>query len=181
MRIGFRLVLLSLCLFCSAKLHGQNAGAKNAVVADIFVCLPCGESCDTLVFEVNGICQRCDKTLVKKSTVKAKKIAPDLICRYLKENPEVVLLDIRSEGHLVADRRTGPNIGSLKNDIKFPLEQFSKRRRELNTMKEKNLVLYCSTGFEAPAAAYILTEWGFPHVSYVEGGIYRMKDSGCKK
>lgn len=107
-------------------------------------------------------------------------IDPDEICQYVKDHSGVILMDIRSAGYLAIDRSSGLMIGSLKGDIKFPFEEFFTRKADLMKMKEKTLILYCSTGTDAPLAAYYLKKWGFPDVYFVKDGIYKLTDPACK-
>jgi putative intracellular protease/amidase/DNA-directed RNA polymerase subunit RPC12/RpoP len=67
----------------------QTSGAKKT----IFVCEPCGGSCDDLTFDKAGKCPHCSMALVDKLTLKQAKPAdekPLNICFYLQDRVEVL-------------------------------------------------------------------------------------------
>ncbi|MBL7851829.1 MAG: rhodanese-like domain-containing protein [Cyclobacteriaceae bacterium] len=174
---GFKVAVLIVSLLGVAGTLPTFAQQSRAVR---YACLPCGQGCDTLRFSKEGICSQCEMPLVEESLVSAGTIEPHEICQYVKDHPGVVLMDIRSSEYLAIDRSSGLMIGSLKGDIKFPFSDFFTRRADLNSMKGKTLILYCSTGTDAPLAAYYLKKWGFPNVYFVKDGIYKLTDPACK-
>jgi len=70
--------------------YGQSAATKNAVV---YVCPPCGSSCDDLHFDKPGTCPHCGMKLVKTTPGELKEQAdrkPVTICFYLQNGVEVL-------------------------------------------------------------------------------------------
>jgi len=59
----------------------------------VYVCPPCGSSCDQLQFDKPGICPHCGMTLVKMSLSDFKKqlsLKPITVCLYLQDGVEVL-------------------------------------------------------------------------------------------
>jgi transcriptional regulator GlxA family with amidase domain/DNA-directed RNA polymerase subunit RPC12/RpoP len=86
---GFILVLL-LFVLALPMVYGLSPAVKNAVV---YVCPPCGNSCDELHFDKPGICPHCGMKLVKSTPGELKKqlsLKPVTICFYLQNGVEVL-------------------------------------------------------------------------------------------
>jgi transcriptional regulator GlxA family with amidase domain len=72
--------LFFLLLFIPCFVSAQKQDAK-------YVCAPCDNRCDTLVFHQPGTCPVCEMTLIKKDTLEEHKMT---ICFYLYEGVEVL-------------------------------------------------------------------------------------------
>lgn len=82
----FALILLFGCKTTSSEKKPQKE-------KEVFVCSPCGGSCDSLTFEKSGKCLHCGMTLVNKSSLDllASQSQKQLtICFYLQDNVELL-------------------------------------------------------------------------------------------
>lgn len=118
-------------------------------------------------------------TLVKKSTVTFKTIQPNDICAYIKAHPAVVLLDVRTGDEF--EGKAKQNFGVLKNAINIPVQELEKRIGKISSLKNKEIIVYCSLSHRSPAASYILTQKGFSNVTNMAGVMSVMSDNTCKK
>ena len=152
---------------------------SQTTTAEQYQCLPCGQDCDTKLYDKPGECSHCHMQLVKKSTVVFKNIQPSEICSYITNHPEAILLDVRTTEEF--EGKSGPDYGSLKNAINIPIQQLSNRLGELNAYKNKEIIVYCSHSHRSPQASYLLTQNGFENVTNMSGGMSAVKDKTCKK
>lgn len=65
-----------------------GASAQKSSDSVVYVCPPCGGSCDTLTFNKPGVCPYCGMQLVARSTLKEQQ--PLSICFYLQDGVEVL-------------------------------------------------------------------------------------------
>ena len=144
-----------------------------------YVCLPCGQDCDKTIHAKAGTCTVCNMQLVKRSTVTFKTISPENICDYIAANPGVVLLDVRTREEF--EGRANPDFGTLKNAINIPIQELEKRLTEIDSLKNKELIVYCSHSHRSPRASYLLTQNGFNHVSNLSVGMSGLKDKKCAR
>lgn len=168
-------LLLAVFLFSYGNLLAQSN--KKAVVH--YQCIPCGSSCDTLIFPQPGKCPHCRMELVKKPKVEMNTIQPSEICGYLKKNPGVILLDVRTREEF--EGKESPDYGTLKGAINIPVQQLESRLPELNRYREKEIIVYCSHSQRSPRAAYLLLQNGFTLVTNMAGGMSVLKDGTCKE
>jgi rhodanese-related sulfurtransferase len=147
--------------------------------AEEYVCTPCGNDCDNVVYNEPGKCPACNMPLVKKSTVNFKNIQPSEICNYIASHPGVVLLDVRTKEEF--EGKTNPDYGTLKNAINIPLQELPSRLSAIQSIKDKEIIVYCSHSHRSPQASYLLGQNGFTNVTNMSGGMSMMKDSTCKK
>ncbi len=175
----FSRILFLLCLFL---LHIQwtspTAAVQKAPAGKDYQCLPCGSSCDKKSFKKPGKCPHCNMQLVKKSTVRFKTIQPSDLCAYIQNNPDVVLLDVRTKEEF--DGSSG-SFGTLQNAINVPLQALEEQLSALAPYKDKEIIVYCSRSRRSPQASYILTQNGFAQVTNLAGGMSAMKDRSCMK
>ena len=143
-----------------------------------YQCMPCGNDCDKTAYDKPGECPHCHMSLVKKSTVMFKSIQPTEICGYIAKHPEVILLDVRTREEF--EGKTD-DYGTLKNAINIPIQELESRIAEINDMKGKEIIVYCSHSKRSPRASYFLMQHGFKNVTNMEGGMSTMKDNSCKK
>ncbi len=74
-----------LCWFSSTSfINVNNFRATSIAQKDsLYVCMPCGSSCDKIEYKKPGICSHCNMKLVTKSTVKFNKIEPADLCNFI--------------------------------------------------------------------------------------------------
>ena len=102
-----------------------------------------------------------------------------MLCQYLAEHPNVVLLDVRTKEEF--EGKADPNYGTLKNAINVPVQELEENISKLAPYKEKEIIVYCSHSHRSPQACYILTQNGFSNVTNMAGGMSVMNDNSCKK
>ncbi|MFI5156405.1 MAG: rhodanese-like domain-containing protein [Chitinophagales bacterium] len=144
-----------------------------------WVCTPCGNDCDNIVYDEPGTCPHCNMKLVDKSTIHFKNIQSDEICQYISSHPNAILLDVRTKGEF--EGKSNPDYGTLKNAINLPVQELESRISELDQYKNKEIIVYCSHSHRSPMASYILTQHGFGNVTNMLGGMSVVKDASCKK
>jgi rhodanese-related sulfurtransferase len=159
--------------------HGFLAQAGGGSSAEIYSCTPCGHDCDRDEYSGPGKCPHCGMALVKKSTIVFKTISPEEICDYLQQHPDVVLLDVRTKEEF--EGKATPDYGKLKNAINIPIKELPDRLQSISSMKDKEIIVYCSKSIRSPQAAYLLTQNGFTNITNMSGGISTMGESACKE
>ena len=179
--IAFLKILLLNCMIlllmrCGSSQAGQESTTKYM---EQYVCTPCGDDCDKKIYNKPGKCPRCQMLLVKKSTVIFKSIQPSEICSYINEHPGIVLLDVRTKEEF--EGKANPNFGTLRNAINIPIQELETRLSNISSLKEKEIIVYCSHSHRSPRASYILNQNGFTKVINMDGGMSMMSDSSCKK
>ena len=96
-------------------------------------------------------------------------VEPDEFKKILKEQPEdTVILDVRSnyEHH----------VGKFKNAITLDIEnfrEFPEKVKELEHLKDKKVITYCTGGIKCEKASAYLLEQGFEDVHQLHGGIIK--------
>ncbi|MCS7072857.1 MAG: rhodanese-related sulfurtransferase [Bacteroidia bacterium] len=108
-------------------------------------------------------------------TETGKYIEPHEFLRALKEGSEdVVILDARS--------RYEYELGKFKNAITFDIENFRElpnRLAEIEHLKDKKILTYCTGGIKCEKASALLLKHGFKEVYQLHGGIVRYaKETG---
>lgn len=173
-----RLVRLFLLVAVFLFSYGNLLAQSNKKAVTHYQCIPCGSSCDTLIFPQPGKCPHCRMELVNKK-VEMNTIKPSEICGYLKKNPGVILLDVRTREEFEGEG--SPDYGTLKGAINIPVQQLESRLSELSRYRGKEIIVYCSHSQRSPRAAYLLLQNGFTLVTNMAGGMSVMKDDTCKK
>lgn len=167
-----------LLLFLTANLFFFSF-TPNFTQQKPYSCIPCGYDCDKEQFDKPGKCPHCQMELVLRSTIRFKSIEPSEICNYIKLNPGVLLLDVRTKEEY--DGKAEPNFGTLKNAINIPIQELEARIAELSKYKKSDIVVFCSHSHRSPRASYILGKYGFKKVSNMSGGMSVLKDRSCVK
>ncbi|WP_428328259.1 DJ-1/PfpI family protein [Mucilaginibacter sp.] len=83
-------LLLLLIVACSGILAAEPSVQTDSIV---YVCGPCGGSCDNLQFDKPGICPHCNMQLIKMTLSDFKKqiaLKPVKVCFYLQDGVEVL-------------------------------------------------------------------------------------------
>lgn len=86
----------------------------------------------------------------------------------LDKGEDIILLDIRQEFEL--------QIACLDNTLHIPGEEVPARLAELETFREKDIVVYCRTGMRSQGTTAFLLSRGFQRVFNLTGGIYAWSD-----
>jgi rhodanese-related sulfurtransferase len=146
---------------------------------EVYCCMPCGSECDKLELSSPGTCVHCQMPLVKKSTIKFKHIPASGICDYIKKNPSVVLLDVRTREEF--EGKADPNFGSLPRAINIPIQELEQRLGEIKHLRKKEIIVYCSHSRRSPRASYLLYQNGFEKVINMEGGMSVLTGEDCVK
>lgn len=154
---------------------------KESVITtqEIYQCIPCGYDCDKQFYDKAGQCANCKMELVKQSSIVFKTIEPSEICAYIKTHPNVVLLDVRTKEEF--EGKADPNFGTLKNAINLPIQEFDAKLSSIDSLKNKEIIVYCSHSHRSPRASYLLTQNGFSNVTNMAGGMSVLKDNSCKQ
>lgn len=173
------LLFIAIVLLAIPRGSSPDPSKTRGGYAEEYQCIPCGQDCDKQVFKAPGKCPVCQMPLVKKYTITFKSIKPTEICNYISKHPATVLLDVRTKEEF--EGKANPDYGTLKNAINIPLQQLESRLPEISSLKEKEIIVYCSHSHRSPQASYILTQNGFTKVINMEGGMSVMGDSTCKK
>lgn len=142
-----------------------------------YKCLPCGYECDQMTYNEPGTCSHCQMKLVPEKTIYFGKLQTDQLCDYVRKNPSVVLLDVRTP--LEFSGKAEPNFGSLKNAINIPVQELEARIKELDRYKGREIIVFCSHSHRSPQAAWILNQNGFRKVKNMEGGMSVMPAASC--
>ncbi len=166
-------------IFFAANAFSQDTLQTTTNRLPQYRCLPCGNDCDTTIFNEPGNCPHCQMQLVNKSTVTFKTMQPSEICNYIKEHPNVVLLDVRTKTEY--EGKANPDFKTLKNAINIPIQELKERLLTIDSLKDKEILVFCSRSHRSPQASYILTQNGFSKVINMTGGLSTMSDNSCKK
>lgn len=166
-------------LFVTASTLCQVKKVNIAGGKGVYQCMPCGNECDNTSYDRPGTCTHCHMQLVKKSTIRFKEISPADICTYISNRPNTILLDVRTKEEF--EQKADPNFGVLKNSINIPVQELEKRVSEINNLKKKEIIVYCSHNHRSPQASYLLTQRGFRNVINMSGGMSVMTDKACVK
>jgi rhodanese-related sulfurtransferase/DNA-directed RNA polymerase subunit RPC12/RpoP len=142
-----------------------------------YVCMPCGSTCDNVVHSKPGTCPSCNMKLIEKKALQFENLTTEQFCRRITDNPNVVLLDVRSSSEFNGSAWRG-TYGHFKNAININVEELEKRIAELARYKDREVLVYCSHSVRSPRAAMILTENGFKNVKNMAGGVSTLKPTG---
>ena len=88
----------------------------------------------------------------------------------IKENPHLVILDVRTSKEL-----NGP-LGKINGVINIPVQELEKRVDELDKYKNDEIAVICRTGHRSAIGTKILINHGFKKVENVEGGMTAYRD-----
>jgi rhodanese-related sulfurtransferase len=117
--------------------------------------------------------------LVKSTTIDFNTIQPFELCKYLSEHPDVVVLDVRTPEEFAGI--TKPDYGKIKNAINVPIKELENNPSIIDSLKGKEIIIYCSHSRRSPRASYILTQHGFKNITNLAGGMSVFTDIKCKQ
>lgn len=98
------------------------------------------------------------------------RVGPDQ-AQALLQNPEVLLLDVRTE----AEHRDRNIPGT---DALIPVQDLAARIKELDGAKSRPILVYCRSGNRSLTAVELLKKHGFQDVTDLEGGIVAWNAKG---
>ena len=81
-----------------------------------------------------------------------------------------LLLDVREPEEFTGE------LGHIPNSTLIPLKEIPTRVNEIETYKDKEVIVICRAGVRSTTAAAILTGLGFEHVSNLKGGMLDWND-----
>lgn len=120
-------------------------------------------------------CSVCGMEMDDKAVVENPKgykiLSPQQAMEKIKNDPGVVLLDVRSKAEY------NDELGHLENSILIPIKELEKRIAELETHRDKTIITYCSHGIRSARAAKLLTKQGFTVFSLI-GGLTKWNRDG---
>ena len=120
-----------------------------AVAAAAVLCLACATS----------------RRVVASLTANCKEVRPGVAFEMMRDNPNILALDVRHEGEITEGR---PRIPRSRN---VPLSELPRRYRELDPWKRETIVIFSRDGADAASACEFLARQGFFYVSHVFGGV----------
>jgi glyoxylase-like metal-dependent hydrolase (beta-lactamase superfamily II) len=97
--------------------------------------------------------------------IKVDYISASDLRQKLSSGTATVLLDVREPSELVSP------LGAIDGVINVPIGSLAKRMSELDSVRDRDLVVVCRSGARATTAAQILMKSGFSNVSVLEGGM----------
>lgn len=96
-------------------------------------------------------------------------ITPKQAYAMLRDDDNLTLLDVRTPDEFAQEHIEGAKL--------IPLQVLGENLSQLQTVKNKKIIVYCHSGNRSVAAARILAKNGFLPLS-VQGGISAWKDAG---
>ena len=162
---------LLLCVFLLLSFFVAFAQTKQ------YVCEPCGNACDNVIYPKPGSCPSCHMKLVEKSAIQFKNLSANEFCKRITDNSNAILLDVRTPAEFkgTALRST---YGHFKNAININIDELESRMAELTKYKNREVLVYCSHSMRSPRAAMMLTQNGFSNVKNMAGGVSTLKVKG---
>lgn len=146
-----------------------------------YVCTPCGD-CDTVIYDNPGKCLACKMDLVDKSTVKHSNIKIPDVCELVRNNKDIIILDVRWKEEFEGTHSMHKE-GRLKGAINININELEKRLSEIETYKDREIIVYCSHAHRSQRASHYLTQNGFTNVKNMLEGIsaWMKYESPCSK
>lgn len=108
-------------------------------------------------------CNNSDQNVEKNETEgKVIMISPEEAKDNLDENPEIILLDVRTPSEYESEH--------IENAVLLPLDQINEKASEVIPAQEKIYYVYCRSGNRSATAAQLLVDMGYENI-YDLGGI----------
>lgn len=180
-------IVFAICLAaCTTRKPGREGKiappTAAAAIIDSFVCMPCGQACDSIYYTKPGTCNACNMKLVEKATSNIDHIDPDTLCTYINRTrtAKTVLLDVRTAKEFAGSGQE--KFGRLSGAINIPVQELEKRITELDRHKNSDIIVYCSHSHRSPMATYLLKQHGFTKVKNMLYGMSEWQakvKSGC--
>lgn len=94
---------------------------------------------------------------------KVKNVSAEEAYKLIKENKDVVILDVRTKEEFENGHIPGAKL--------IPVQVLGARINELEEYKEKPLLVYCASGGRSPRAVETLVENNFTEINHLSRGI----------
>jgi rhodanese-related sulfurtransferase len=112
-----------------------------------------------------------DTTIFPKNST-YKSIYVKQACELIANNPDLLLLDVRSPGEYADTTRfISSRIGRLKGAINISIDSVTKHFNELTAYKDKTILVYCSHSNRSRVVSKRLVDSGFTNVYNLNGGM----------
>jgi rhodanese-related sulfurtransferase len=105
------------------------------------------------------------RRVVASLTENCREIQVGVAHEMMRDNPGILLLDVRGEEDYPAA------LPRLPRAREIPLVDLPRRYRELNAWKREPILIFSRDGSDAASACEFLSRQGFPYVSHVSGGV----------
>ena len=103
----------------------------------------------------------------------------DELCKTLKQNPDYLLLDVRSKGEYEdTSSSKSLNIGRLKGAKNIDIRELSSRLKEIEAYKNKPVFVYCSHSQRSRRVGKMLADSGFQNIVNINGGVSNLRMFG---
>ncbi len=99
----------------------------------------------------------------------SKEISVQELKEMQNENPDLVILDVRTPAELV-----GP-LGKIEGVVNIPVQELEQRINEVEKYKDKDIAIICRTGNRSGAAQKVLEKHGIESVN-VQGGMVEYRE-----
>jgi rhodanese-related sulfurtransferase len=104
------------------------------------------------------------------------------LCDMLKQNPDALILDVRSKGeHYDTSTFKSLNIGHLKDAMNINISEVGNRLKEIEAYKSKPVFIYCSHSQRSRRVSKMLADSGFVNVHNINGGVSNLRMFGFKE
>ena len=100
-------------------------------------------------------------------------VTPDNLNTMLFENPELIVIDVRTQGELEEN-----GVIEAANWIHIPLEELIAQQADWPADKDAKIVVYCGSGHRSTIAMTILDSYGYTDVGSLKGGFGGWVDAG---
>ena len=117
------------------------------------------------------------KELVQEAMDKIKTITPSELKELQKQNPDLILIDIRDIREL---KKSGKIKGARhmpRGMLEFWLDPESPYYKK-DITPDKTKILYCASNWRSALATKAIQEMGFDNVCHVKGGFQAIADDG---
>src|SRR5215218_5770581 len=106
----------------------------------------------------------------------------DELCKTLKQNPDALILDVRSKGeHYDTSTSKTLNLGHLKGAVNININDVGSRLKEIEDHKNKPVFVYCSHSQRSRRVSKMLADSGFVNVFNINGGVSNLRMFGFKE
>ena len=159
------LLLVMICLMAQIAATQEKTLATPAMASKAEYI--CRMYCTYEVSDTLRKCRICGMDMELRSVVENPKeykiLSPQDALERIKNNPEILVLDVRSK------EEYNDKLGHLENSVQIPINELEGRMKELQLYKSKTIIAYCSHGIRSARAAILLRKEGFTVFSLMGG------------
>lgn len=105
------------------------------------------------------------RSVVASLTANCREVQAGVAHEMMRDNPGVLLLDVRRDGDFPA------TLPRLPRAREISIGDLPRRYRELSAWKKEPILIFSRDGIDAASACEFLARQGFPYVSHVAGGV----------